>query len=159
MLSGNAVAVASDHVPPEAELLANGATLQHDGPFSYCWTSPSGDGFVTACADGILQFPAAATVRSGTVVTIRILKPKKPTELHIAAWSRLNRHGMPAGDPTELRYKRKRAHQDRVAGWDFSFVAANTARHYYLIVFGTWPDEDGAGLQDASWAFHVRTAA
>ncbi|HEX8099772.1 MAG TPA: hypothetical protein VF660_06180 [Actinomycetota bacterium] len=163
MLALQSAAVAHDHVPPETELLANGATLQQGELSSYCWIAAGatpGTG-VGTCADGVFSFPSARVVAPGTHVTLRILKAQKPRQLTISAWSKLNRHGVPVWKTgTDVRYKRHPVHLASGRAWDFTFVLADNPRHYYLEVFGVWRDVDaGGGDQDASWMFHLRTSA
>jgi hypothetical protein len=162
VLSTPNVAVAHDHVPPKTQLVVNGQTLQRGRLTSYCWISPGGSPgtYVQACADGPPNFPRGRAVDVGTRVTIRVLKEERPRELSIWSYSGLNRYGGPASATgEELRYKRRRVRMEGASAWDFSFVLSNTPRHYYLEVFGVWEDEDGAGDQDASWDFHVRTSS
>ena len=162
MLAVQSAAVAHDHVPPETELLVNGATLQQGELSSYCWIAPGGapGTAVGSCADGVYNFPSARVVAPGTRVTLRVFKDQKPRQLTISAWSKLNRHGVPVWKTgTEVRYKRRPVHLSSGRAWDFTFVLADNPRHYYFEVFGVWSDVDaGGGDQDASWFFHVRTA-
>ena len=98
-------------------------------------------------------------VEPGTRVTIRILKSQRPRDLLIQAWKRTDRHGFVAGNAQELSYKRRRARLADGVAWDFSFTLSEAPRHYYLSVTGVWRDEEGTRvMQDASYAFHVRTS-
>ncbi|HEX2267061.1 MAG TPA: hypothetical protein VHI97_02505 [Actinomycetota bacterium] len=160
MSSGAAPAVAHDHEPPRTALLANGETLQRGRHWSGCWTTGFPDGtFVTGCGDGFPQFPKVDVVAPGTRVTIRILKSQRPRDLVIYAWKKTDRYGFVSGSPEELSYKRRRVRLPGGVAWDFSFATSDPRRHYYVSVTGVWRDEEGAEeMQDASYAFHVRTS-
>lgn len=158
--SGAAPAVAHDHEPPRTALLANGETLQRGRHWSGCWTTGFPDGtFVTGCGDGFPQFPRVDVLQPGTRVTIRILKSQRPKDISIYAWKRTDRYGLVAGNAQELSYKRRRVRLPDGVVWDFSFTLSDAPRHYYLSVTGVWRDQEGTGeMQDASYAFHVRTS-
>ena len=114
---------------------------------------------MTGCGDGFPQFPKVDVVEPGTRVTIRILKSQRPRDLSIYAWKKTDRYGFLVGDPQEMSYKRRRVRLPDGVVWDFSFTLSDARRHYYLSVTGVWRDEEGTRMmQDASYAFHVRTS-
>jgi hypothetical protein len=158
--SGAAPAVAHDHEPPRTALLANGDTLQRGRHWSGCWTTRFPDGtFATGCADGFPHFPKVDVLQPGTRVTIRILKSQRPRDLVIHTWKKTDRHGFVVGSPQEQSHKRQRIRLPDGVAWDLSFTLSDARRHYYLSVTGVWRDEEGARvMQDASYAFHVRTS-
>jgi hypothetical protein len=158
--SSSAPAVAHDHETPRTELLANGESLQRGWHWSGCWIRRDPDGtFVGGCGDGFPQFPNVDVVKPGTRVTIRILKSRRPRDLSIYAWKKTDRYGSVVGNPQELDSKRRRVGLPDGVAWDFSFTLSDAPRHYYLGVTGVWRDEEGTrAMQDASWAFHVRTS-
>jgi hypothetical protein len=158
--SGTTPAVAHDHEPPRTALLANGETLQRGRHWSGCWTTRFPDGtYATGCADGFPHFPKVDVVQTGTRVTIRILKSQRPKDLLIYAWKKTDRYGFVVGDPQELGYRRQRVRLSDGVAWDFSLTLSDSPRHYYLSVTGVWRDDEGTRqMQDASYAFHVRTS-
>lgn len=156
--SAGSPAAAHDHAPPRALLRANSETLQRGMLGTHCWTTRSGDGYVTGCGDSVWSFPAAEYVEPGSRVTLRIAKAQRPQELTVYAWKRLDEHGQPAGPAIQLRSTGKRVRLDTRVVWDFTFTLSDAPRHYYIDVFGVWRDQEGArASQDASWTFHIRT--
>jgi hypothetical protein len=77
----------------------------------------------------------------------------------IHAWKKIDRHGFVVGSPQEQSYKRQRIRLPDGVAWDFSFTLSDARRHYFVSVTGVWRDEEGTRvMQDASYAFHVRTS-
>ena len=152
-------AAAHDHAPPRTVLRVDGETVQRGLLGTHCWTTRSGDGYVTGCGDSVWSFPAAEYVDPGSRVTLRIAKAQRPQELTIYAWKRLDEHGQPAGRAIELRSRGRPVRLENRVVWEFSFTLTDAPRHYYLDVFGVWRDQEGARVsQDASWTFHIRTS-
>ena len=92
---------------------------------------------------------------------VRIFKIQRPDSFVVAAHSKLDRDGQPAGAAQTLRRTPVPVVEGgRTVAWDAVFSVNRPDRHYYLITEGHWQDTQGCGNdQFAFWGFHVKTGA
>lgn len=135
--------VAASGSPPDTYLRSGGERLQKGVQGSSCW----GD----LCSEVFNDYPTAVSVEQGAVVRIRFRKARKPSELALSAYRRVNDRGEGRGEPDSIQYRLVSHSSDGVVvAWDAIFKAKGT-RHFYLGVFGEWGDND------SSWKFHFKT--
>ena len=149
------VAYSEDHRPPETVLYKGKQELQTGRLGSYCWSTPSGPGRCVDVAE--LSYPAADSVRAGSMLHVRILKSQRPENFSISAYQKVDEWGFPVGRTTRLDTSLRRVVEDgRTVAWDVFFRVGEPGRHYYLNAFGEWGNGEGGG-GDASYTFHVKT--
>jgi len=149
--SGGVAYSQQDHRPPKTVLYEGQRELQTGRLGSYCWFGPSRGG---RCADmAELGSSAADSVRAGSTLHVRVLKPQRPERFSISAYRKVDEWGFPTGRTRRLESSLRGVVQDgHTVAWDVLFRVNEPGRHYYLNAFGVW---EGAG--DASWTFHVKT--
>jgi hypothetical protein len=149
------VAYAQEHQPPKTVLYKVERELQTGRLGSYCWFAPSSAGQCVDVAE--LRYPAVDSVRAGSTLHVRILKPQRPEEFSISAYRKIDEGGFPAGRTRRLGTSLRRVVEDgQTVAWDVFFRVNEPGRHYYLDAFGDW-EVGGEGGGDASWNFHVKT--
>lgn len=155
------VALAHDHQPPRTVLRHEGRSIQDGYLLQYCWvTSVENDVALTECTDNTWAFPRRHLVDPGDRIVIRIRKPSKPQDFVVNAWpKRGNEVAGPGGEAVSLPVVMSpRTVDEEIVAWNAVFTVDEDDRHYFIRAGGTWPDEQGAEVnQDAYWLFHIRT--
>lgn len=129
--------------PPETFLRSDGERLQRGVQGSSCW----GD----LCSEVFNKYPASVSVDSGAKVRIRVRKARKPAELNISYYRRVDKRGQGRGEAQPIEYRLRGVRRDGdIVAWDAIFGTTGT-HHFYVDVFGRW------GGNDSSWKFHFKT--
>ena len=140
------VAPATTSGPPRAVLRHEGSGIQNGRLGAYCW----GD----ECTGGPTKFPGKVVVPSGERLRIRIGYAKRPMQISVRDYRRVDGDGNAKGSPRRVSTAIEPHERDGdVVAWDVVFRLRGD-RHHYLILFAKWRNGIGS---DASWGFHVKT--
>jgi len=151
-----AMTPADDHRPPDAVLRVESQDLQDGINYHYCW-AVVGESYTTvSCAVGIYRFPEAVEVPFDVDVGLVFKSHTRPTQLQVFAWALAGPDGYPIGPPELMPVTLV----EEADGWQARFETLVPCRHYYLDVYGVWPDVDDPSVeQDSNWTFHFVTGA
>ena len=151
---------AHDHQPPPT-YLEIGAKRQKGRLGTHCWTTAGGEPstYSRICIDTLYSWPRALWVRGGRSALVFIGTPYEPEGLAMRAYRRVDESGFPTGSGRRVDFSLRPRMDDEgaVVGYDARFTLPRGRRHFYLLMFGRWTDQEGSGQsEDAEWTFHLR---
>lgn len=145
--------LAHDHRPPRS-FLQLPERVQKRAPFRFRWL----DGR-PACHVDLKnrepRFPPAAKTRAVSSALV-FMRPQRPEDLDLTAWSLVAADGGPLGPSERLDYRLSRYKDGgEVVGWKATF-ANPVVGHLLVQARGIWPESEGCVQpQVAYWTFHL----
>lgn len=111
----------------------------------------------TLSADYIGGYPDAVTHQLGEDVKIRLVKRRRPSDASITGYRAVDGNGQPVGPSEDVPYtlERHRDAEGKTRAWHLVFEPVALG-DLYLDVYAEW--DDGCGLRDGLWLFHIQTA-
>jgi len=147
-------AAAHDHRIPRVRLISKKA-WQRGRLQSFCWVTGNG-GTGEACAGGAYSWPVRDKTPGKQRATVRIRKAQPPRRLKITSWRKLGKNQSPSGEGKRVEYKLETTVHNGKIVQEARFRLPRKPGHYYLEVFGVWPDVVTGQRQNATWNMHLK---
>jgi hypothetical protein len=151
---GSGTVSAHDHKIPRVRLISEKA-WQRGRLQSFCWVT--GDlGTGEACAGGPHTWPDRDVTPGGRRAIVRIRKVQRPRKLRLTSWPKLHDNGSPSGDGRRIEYTLETTLHNGDVVQEARFNLPDKPGHYYLEVYGVWPDTVSNRRQNATWNLHLK---